>query len=100
MQKEFYDNVCIQVQRIDNLVIASTARKDLAFDFLREISSIRLVRDIFTVRALVKTPEWIIKGVINGVPLNTSPENSRTDSACQRVIRLLPHEYRENRLQP
>ncbi|KAH9376386.1 hypothetical protein HPB48_014675 [Haemaphysalis longicornis] len=71
-QKEFYDNVRIQVQRIENLVIASTPRKDLAFDFLGEISSIQLGRDIFTVRAHVKTPEWISRGVINGVPPNTS----------------------------
>ncbi|KAH9384806.1 hypothetical protein HPB48_026823 [Haemaphysalis longicornis] len=73
MQKEFYDNVRIQVQRIENLVIASTPRKDLAFDFLGEISSIQLGRDIFTVRAHVKTPEWISRGVISGVPPNTSP---------------------------
>ncbi|KAH9379007.1 hypothetical protein HPB48_006628 [Haemaphysalis longicornis] len=73
MQNEFYDNVYIQLQRIEYLLIESTPRKDLAFDFLGEISSIKLGRDIFTVRALVKTPEWISRGVINGVPLNTSP---------------------------
>ncbi|KAH9378485.1 hypothetical protein HPB48_005692 [Haemaphysalis longicornis] len=73
MQKEFYDNVRIQVQHIENFVIASTPRKDLAFDFLGEICSIQLGRDIFTVRAHVKTPEWISRGVINGVPPNTSP---------------------------
>ncbi|KAH9367137.1 hypothetical protein HPB48_010995 [Haemaphysalis longicornis] len=73
MQKESYDNLRIQVQRIENLVIASTPRKILHFDFLGEISSIQLGRDILTARAHAETPEWISRGVINGIPPNTSP---------------------------
>ncbi|KAH9374183.1 hypothetical protein HPB48_002366 [Haemaphysalis longicornis] len=99
-QKEFYDNVRIQVQRIENLVIASTPRKDLAFDFLGEISSIQLGRDIFTVRAHVKTPEWISRGVINGVPPNTSPGELMDGLRVPARYAVVAARMLENRLQP
>ncbi|KAH6926085.1 hypothetical protein HPB50_014193 [Hyalomma asiaticum] len=73
-QKDFYDNIRIQVQHVENLIIASTPNKDIAYNMLLKITSIQLGGSIYAVKANVRTPEGISKGVIYNILPGTSEE--------------------------
>ncbi|KAH6930448.1 hypothetical protein HPB50_013840 [Hyalomma asiaticum] len=74
-QKDFYDNIRIQVQHVENIIIASTPNKDIPYNMLLKITSIQLGGSIYAVKANVRTPEGISKGEIYNIPQETSEED-------------------------
>ncbi|KAH6944446.1 hypothetical protein HPB50_003156 [Hyalomma asiaticum] len=70
-QQDFYDNVRVQMQKIENIIIASTADTERATR-LKSITIIQLGSTIFNVNAHVRHPDDLCRGVIYGLLPGTS----------------------------
>lgn len=70
-QQDFNDKVRVQVQRIENLIIASTADKEDA-KMLVSINKIQLGGTYHNVKGNIRTPDDVSRGVINGLIPGTS----------------------------
>ncbi|KAH7968027.1 hypothetical protein HPB52_005443 [Rhipicephalus sanguineus] len=65
-QRDFYDNVRVQMQIVENIIIASTADTERATK-LRSITTIQLGGTIFSVNPHVRHPDDVCRGVIYGL---------------------------------
>ncbi|KAH6941424.1 hypothetical protein HPB50_017930 [Hyalomma asiaticum] len=72
-QQDFSEKVCVQVQRLENLIIASTAEWEDAKK-LESITSIQLGGTLFTIKSNTRTPDDVSRGVISGLLPGTSEE--------------------------
>ncbi|KAH6945925.1 hypothetical protein HPB50_010727 [Hyalomma asiaticum] len=70
-QQDFYENVRVQMQKIENVIIASTADTERAAR-LKSISTIQLGGTIFNVNAHVRHSDDVYSGVIYGLLPGTS----------------------------
>ncbi|KAH7956885.1 hypothetical protein HPB52_013444 [Rhipicephalus sanguineus] len=70
-QQDFYDNVRVQMQSVENIIIASTADTERATE-LRSITAIQLGGTIFSVNTHVRHPDDVCRGVIYGLLPGTS----------------------------
>lgn len=75
IQQDFYDNVRVQVQNVENIIIASTAETERATK-LRSISTIQLGGPFFSVNPHVKHTDDVCRDFIYGLlPGTSSDEN-------------------------
>ncbi|KAH6935381.1 hypothetical protein HPB50_005410 [Hyalomma asiaticum] len=72
-QQDFSEKVCVQVQRLENLIIASTAEWEDAKK-LESVTSIQLGGTLFTIKSNTRTPDDVSRGVISGLLPGTSEE--------------------------
>ncbi|KAH6920848.1 hypothetical protein HPB50_028164 [Hyalomma asiaticum] len=70
-QQDFYDNVRVQMQKIENIIVASTADTERATR-LKNITTIQLGGTTFNVNAHVRHPDDVCRGVIYGLLPGTS----------------------------
>ncbi|KAH7983346.1 hypothetical protein HPB52_011342 [Rhipicephalus sanguineus] len=70
-QQDFNDKVRVQVQRTENLIIASTAAKEDAKKLV-SIKRIQLGGNFYNVNGNVRTPDDVSRGVISGLIPGTS----------------------------
>ncbi|KAH7984239.1 hypothetical protein HPB52_018384 [Rhipicephalus sanguineus] len=70
-QQDFYDNVRVQMQSVENIIIASTADTERATK-LRSITAIQLGGANFSVNPHVRHPDDVCRGVIYGLLPGTS----------------------------
>ncbi|KAH8022727.1 hypothetical protein HPB51_002761 [Rhipicephalus microplus] len=70
-QQDFYDNVRVQVQRVENIIIDSSADTEGANN-LRSIATIQLGGTFFSVNPHVRHPNDVCRGVIYGLLPGTS----------------------------
>ncbi|KAH6927752.1 hypothetical protein HPB50_007734 [Hyalomma asiaticum] len=70
-QQNFYDNVRVQMQKIENIIIASTADTERATR-LKSITTIQLGGTIFKVNAHVRHPDDVCRVIIYGLLPGTS----------------------------
>lgn len=70
-QQDFNDKVRVQVQRMENLIIASTAAKEDAKKLV-SIQKIQLGGNFYTVNGNIRTPDDVSRGVISGLIPGTS----------------------------
>ncbi|KAH7943195.1 hypothetical protein HPB52_006291 [Rhipicephalus sanguineus] len=76
-QQDFGEKVCVQVQRLENLIIASTAKWEDAKK-LESITSIQLGGTFFTIKGNTRTPDDVSRGVISGLLPGTSEEELKS----------------------
>lgn len=62
-QQDFYDNAGVEVQSIENIIIASTTDTERATK-LRNLATIELGGTIFSVNPYVRHPDDVCRGVI------------------------------------
>lgn len=70
-QQDFHDNVRVQTQRVENVIIASTADTERATK-LKSITTIQLGGTFFKVNPHVRHPDDVSRGVIYGLLPGTS----------------------------
>ncbi|KAH6926788.1 hypothetical protein HPB50_022173 [Hyalomma asiaticum] len=70
-QQDFYDNVRVQMQKIENIIVASTADTERATR-LKNTTTIQLGGTTFNVNAHVRHPDDVCRGVIYGLLPGTS----------------------------
>lgn len=71
-QQDFYDHVRVQVQKVENVIIASTASTERASK-LQSINAIQLGGVIYQVNPHIRHPDDVCRGVIYGLEPGTSP---------------------------
>ncbi|KAH7984561.1 hypothetical protein HPB52_022282 [Rhipicephalus sanguineus] len=70
--QDFYDNVRVQTQKVENVTIASTASTERASK-LQGINAIQLGRVIYEVNPHIRHPDDVCRGVIYGLEPGTTP---------------------------
>ncbi|KAH7975487.1 hypothetical protein HPB52_002118 [Rhipicephalus sanguineus] len=87
-QQDFGEKVCVQVQRLENLIIASTAEWEDAKK-LESITSIQLGGTFFTIKGNTRTPDDVSRGVISGLLPGTSEEELKSGLHAQARYTIL-----------
>ncbi|KAH6930882.1 hypothetical protein HPB50_020632 [Hyalomma asiaticum] len=90
-QQDFSEKVCVQAQRLENLIIASTAEWEDAKK-LESITSIQLGGTLFTIKSNTRTPDDVSRGVISGLLPGTSEEELKAGLRAPARYTAVLHE--------